>query len=88
MAGCVFLGKGIVDHPEMGVIIECRKVVFDEWDVMFQEWLGKRETTKVMYRTDTGYAFDHSRIEDGTYEIEQYAPNWRAHKKDAWGLIG
>lgn len=86
MVGCVFLGKGIVGHPEMGVIVECREVVFDMWDVMFQEWTGKHEMTKVMYRTDTGYAFDQDTL-DGMYQIENYAPNWRAKKKDAWGII-
>lgn len=82
--GCTFLGKGIEDHPEMGVVVECRLVWFDEWDTMFQHWTGKSECRRIMYRTDNGYAFDRDAIMDGTYKIELYAPNWRPRKKSAW----
>lgn len=85
--GCTFLGKGIVNRPEMGVVCECRLVRFDEWDVMRQCWTGRGETQKIMYRTDNGYSFDHDSIVDGTYQIEQYAANWRARKPDAWGSL-
>ena len=85
--GCLFLGKGIVNHPEMGVVVECREVVFDKWDIMRTEWFGRFEETRIMYRTDTGYSFDETQLQDGTFQIEQYAPNWRARKKDAWGLF-
>lgn len=85
--GCTYLGKGFVDHPEMGVVVECREVVFDTWDVMYGHWTGKNEKTITMVRTDTGFAFDERDIWDGRYELEQYAPSWRAHKKDAWGLF-
>lgn len=73
--GCTFLGKGIVDHPEMGVVDECREVVMDELDV-FGEWTGN-ETKIVMLRTDNGYAFDENMLRNGTFKIENYAPNWR-----------
>lgn len=85
--GCTFLGKGIVGRPEMGVIRECRLVWFDEWDVMRQCWMERNEIRRIMYRTDTGYAFDHDSIADGTYKIKGYAPNWRARKPDAWGFL-
>ena len=84
--GCTFLGKGIVGREEMGVVIECRMVWFDEWDVMQQRWIGKNQVRKIMYRTDNGYAFDHDALVDGTYKIEQYAPNWRARKNNPWGF--
>ena len=82
-AGCRYLGKGFVDHPEMGVVVECRKVVLDKWDVA-RGWKGD-EHAITMVRTDTGFAFDEQDIWDGKYEIELYAANWRARKPDAWG---
>lgn len=85
--GCAFLGKGIVNRPEMGVVCECRLVWFDEWDVVRQCWTGDGATRRILYRTDTGYSFDHDSIADGTYKIEEYAPNWRARKPDAWGFF-
>lgn len=85
--GCTFLGKGIVGHPEMGVVCECREVIFDEWDHVGHHWTGRNEVVKVMLRTDTGYSFDNDMLRDGVFEIENYAPNWRAHKKDAWGVL-
>lgn len=77
-AGCTFLGKGIVGCPEMGVIVECREVTFDEWDIIEQEWKNC-EVKKLLYRTDTGYVFDEDDIRgpDAWFEIEQYAPNCR-----------
>jgi len=83
--GCLFLGKGIVGHPEMGVVVDARFVTFDTWDVMRGQWAGHEES-RVLYRTDTGYSFDETRLQDGTYTIEEYAPNWRAKKPDAWGI--
>ena len=82
-AGCTFLGKGIVGRPEMGVIVDCRKIVFDEWDFFEQCWKGC-ETTKLVYKTDTGYIFDEDDIfgANPRLEVEQYAPNWRRHLTD------
>lgn len=85
--GCTFFGKGIVNRPEMGVVVECREVLLDEWDVGFCHWSGRNEVTKIMYRTDNGYSFDDDMLADGMFEIEEYAPNWRSHKKDAWGVL-
>lgn len=81
-SGCVFLGKGIKNHPEMGVVCAAREVTFDEYDVMFQHWTG-HEITRILYKTDTGYCFDNTQLGD-VFEIELYAPNWRARKPDAW----
>ena len=78
--GCTFLGKGIVDRPEMGVVVECREVTFDEWDFIEQEWKDC-EVKKLLYRTDTGYVFDEDDIfgDQARFQIELYAPNWRKH---------
>ena len=84
--GCVFLGKGIEGRPEMGVVCDCREVTFDEWDVVYQSWKGANVVCRTMYRTDNGYSFDQTQLDDGTFRIEEYAPNWRAKKKGAWGL--
>lgn len=83
--GCVFFGKGIVDRPEMGVVSECREVVFDEFDVMRQEWKG-REVVKIVYKTDNGYSFDDDDIRgsNARLKIDNYAPSWRAKKGDCW----
>lgn len=81
--GCTFLGKGLEGHPEMGVIVAAKAVVFDEWDCFSQTWKNK-EVGRVMYFTDNGYAFDDSLLEEGVYKIELYAPNWRAHKGTPW----
>ena len=87
-SGCVFLGKGIKGRPEMGVVVECRRVTFDEWDLMRQEWTGRHEETRMLYMTDNGYVFDDSQLYDERlFQIEEHAPNWRAKKKDAWGLF-
>ena len=83
--GCVFLGKGIKDHPEMGVVVECREVTLDEWDSFSRRWKGN-EQKRILFRTDVGYAFDSQAL-GKIYEIEQYAPNWRASKPDAWGMF-
>ena len=79
--GCTFLGKGIVGRPEMGVVVQCREVIFDEWDVMRQDWKG-HEVKKLVFKTDTGYVFDEDDYlgPDARLEIELYAPNWRAKK--------
>lgn len=84
--GCVFLGKGIEGRPEMGVIEDCREVLFDEWDVMRGQWTGLHEKTVVMYKTDNGYVFDETFIfgKKPILKIEEYAPNWRAHKDHVW----
>ena len=84
--GCTFLGKGIVDHPEMGFVVECREVILDEWDSISEEWKGSEER-RIMFRTDTGYAFDFNQLHDLPFKIEQYAPNWRPRMVDAWGMM-
>lgn len=81
--GCTFLGKGIVGHPEMGVVYDCREVTFDEWDLMRGEWLD-REETRIVYKTDNGYVFDQEMLHDKAFEIELYAENWRAHKGECF----
>ena len=75
-AGCTFLGKGIVGHPEMGVIEECREVTLDEWDPFEMDWKDL-EVKQLMYKTSTGYVFDEHQImgNDALFEIEQYVPN-------------
>lgn len=83
--GCTFLGKGIEGHPEMGVVVECREVILDEWDSVLKHWKGDNEK-RIMFRTDTGYAFDAQALGD-IYQIEQYAPNFRPRKVDAWGMF-
>lgn len=83
--GCTFLGKGIVDHPEMGVIIDCREVIFDEWSIA-GHWTGREEQSRIMYKTDTGYVFDDSDLCGDTprFKVELYAPNVRADKIFCW----
>ena len=78
--GCVFLGKGIVDRPEMGIVTECAEVIFDTFDVMRQVWTDAHEEKKIVYKTDNGFVFCEDELESGYYEIEEYAPNWRAKK--------
>ena len=78
--GCTFLGKGIVNHPEMGIVTQSAEVVFDTFDVMRQVWTDAHELKKVVYKTDNGYVFDEDQLADGYFEIEEYAPNWRAKK--------
>lgn len=86
--GCTYLGKGFVGHPEMGVVVDRREVLFDDWDVMRAEWTGKREETHMLIRTDNGFVLDEADIfERHFYEIEDYAPNWRARKYDAWDCM-
>lgn len=82
-AGCTFIGKGIIGRPEMGVVIECREVTFDEWSFTEMDWKDQ-EVKKLLYRTDTGYVFDEDDIfgVNARFKIEQYAPNWRKHLVD------
>ena len=82
--GCAFLGKGIVGHPEMGAVTEARLVVFDKWNSTLGCWTEEDEMTLDLYRTDTGFTVTGDQLKDGTYRIEEYAPNWRVQKKDAW----
>lgn len=78
--GCVFLGKGIVGHPEMGAIVEAVLVTFDKKDI-FGNWEGDEEDI-LMVRTDNGFAFDAAELgSHGHYQIEEYAPNWRAENE-------
>lgn len=86
-AGCTFLGKGFVGHPEMGVIQECREVTFDEWDSFEMDWKDL-EVKKLMYRTSTGYVLDEDMImgNHALFEIEQYAPNDWAHLTNTMGI--
>lgn len=79
--GATFLGKGIVGHPEWGVVVEVRDVTFDQKDV-FGDWEGT-EFTQTWCRTDNGFTFDAARL-GGDILIENYAPNWRAETKGAW----
>lgn len=75
-AGCLFLGKGLVGRPEMGVIVESKTVVFDEKDV-FGDWKGIEES-HILYRTDNGFVFSDDDLISGRLEVEAYAPNWRS----------
>lgn len=84
-AGCLYLGKGFVDHPEMGAISDYREVTFDEIDSL-GHWSGN-EVVVYMVHTDTGFAFDERFIYDGTYKLDEWAFNWRPKKPDAWGII-
>lgn len=86
-AGCPFLGKGIVDRPEMGVIVDCREVTFDEWDPYVAYWKGC-EVKKLVYRTDTGFVFDEDDLwgEYARLRVEQYAPNIRQHLTTTMGI--
>lgn len=83
--GCSFMGKGIKGNPIMGVITDAVKVVYDEYDVGFQQWKG-REIVRVLYLTDNGYVIDDVSLADGEYEIEDYAPNWRCKKDPVWEM--
>ena len=80
--GCTFFGKGFIDHPEMGVVTDCREVTFDEKDV-YGEWTGN-ETKIVMLKTDNGYAIDENMLRSGMFRVENYAPNWRAEGSYPW----
>ena len=75
-AGCTFLGKGIVGHPEMGVIEECREVTFDEWDNFEMEWKDL-EIKKLVYKTSTGYVIDEEMLMGNhrVFEIEEFVDN-------------
>lgn len=74
--GCTFLGKGIEGRPEMGVVVDCREVTFDEWDFAEQDWKNC-EVKKVLFKTDAGYVFDEDDLwgANARLKIEQYAPN-------------
>ena len=86
--GCTYLGKGFVGHPEMGVVVDRREVLFDKWDVMKADWTGAHEMTIFMIRTDTGFVLNEDDIfEKHYFDIEEYAPNWRARKYDAWDCM-
>lgn len=74
--GCTFLGKGIIDHPEMGVVVECRQITFDDWDPITSEWKGD-ELITLMYWTDNDFSFVQDDLDSGRFQIELYAPNIR-----------
>ena len=82
--GCSFLGKGIVGHPEMGVVERVVDLIMAEQDV-FGDWVDGTETNISLILTDNGFSFDSRLLVNGTYVIENYAPNFRRKNKvKAW----